>query len=88
MPSYVSHEWKVKKPFSELLPEVDPQGEWWGLSDGEKRKVMDFKVWREQIMEVLEGRKKDIENHSSSDLWQMKWCWSRVKMFGGLTHII
>uniref|UniRef100_A0A3Q4HI44 mitogen-activated protein kinase n=1 Tax=Neolamprologus brichardi TaxID=32507 RepID=A0A3Q4HI44_NEOBR len=25
MPSYVSHEWKVKKPFSELLPEVDPQ---------------------------------------------------------------
>uniref|UniRef100_A0A3Q0SKE0 Mitogen-activated protein kinase 4 n=1 Tax=Amphilophus citrinellus TaxID=61819 RepID=A0A3Q0SKE0_AMPCI len=25
MPSYVSHEWKVKKPFSELLPEVDHQ---------------------------------------------------------------
>lgn len=28
------------------------------VSDGEKRKVKDFKVWREQIMEVLEGRKK------------------------------
>ncbi|XP_068461081.1 mitogen-activated protein kinase 4 [Clinocottus analis] len=27
MPSYVSHGWKVKKPFSELLPEVDAQGE-------------------------------------------------------------
>lgn len=26
MPSYVCHGWKVKKPFSELLPEVDPQG--------------------------------------------------------------
>ncbi|KAM3610945.1 uncharacterized protein V6R79_010973 [Siganus canaliculatus] len=25
MPSYVSHGWKVKKPFSELLPEVDAQ---------------------------------------------------------------
>ncbi|KAM9393527.1 mitogen-activated protein kinase 4 [Pholidichthys leucotaenia] len=25
MPSYVSHEWRVKKPFSELLPEVDAQ---------------------------------------------------------------
>ncbi|XP_008277560.1 mitogen-activated protein kinase 4 [Stegastes partitus] len=25
MPSYVSHGWRVKKPFSELLPEVDAQ---------------------------------------------------------------
>uniref|UniRef100_A0A3B3V158 Mitogen-activated protein kinase 4 n=1 Tax=Poecilia latipinna TaxID=48699 RepID=A0A3B3V158_9TELE len=24
MPSYVSHGWRIKKPFSELLPEVDP----------------------------------------------------------------
>lgn len=27
MPSYVSHGWKVKKPFRDLLPEVDSQGE-------------------------------------------------------------
>lgn len=27
MPSYISHGWKVKKPFCELLPDVDSQGE-------------------------------------------------------------
>lgn len=27
MPSYVSHGWKVKKPFRDLMPEVDSQGE-------------------------------------------------------------
>lgn len=27
MPTYVSNGWKVKKPFSELLPEVDALGE-------------------------------------------------------------
>lgn len=27
MPSYLSHGWKVKKPFSELLPDVDSQGD-------------------------------------------------------------
>lgn len=27
MPSYVSQGWKVKKPFHDLLPEVDSQGE-------------------------------------------------------------
>ncbi|XP_049908116.1 mitogen-activated protein kinase 4 isoform X1 [Epinephelus moara] len=37
MPSYVSHGWRVKKPFSELLPEVDAQGELRGL-----RSAVDF----------------------------------------------
>lgn len=27
MPSYISHGWKVKKPFCELLPDVGSQGE-------------------------------------------------------------
>lgn len=27
MPSYISHGWKVKKPFCELLPDVDSQGD-------------------------------------------------------------
>lgn len=31
MPSYVSHGWKVKKPFRDLLPEVDSQGEMMAL---------------------------------------------------------
>lgn len=39
MPSYVSRGWRVKKPFSELLPEVDAQGEQRELSNGKKRKV-------------------------------------------------
>lgn len=36
MPSYVCHGWKVKKPFSELLPEVDPQGKQAVWMDGLK----------------------------------------------------
>lgn len=39
MPSYVSHGWRVKKPFSELLPEVDAQGERRELSSERKREV-------------------------------------------------
>lgn len=27
MPSYISHGWKVKRPFCEMLPDVDSQGE-------------------------------------------------------------
>lgn len=44
MPSYVSHGWRVKKPFSELLPEVDAQGERRELSSGKKRKVKQYKI--------------------------------------------
>lgn len=44
MPSYVSHGWRVKKPFSELLPEVDSQGERRELSSGEKRKVKQCEI--------------------------------------------
>lgn len=39
MPSYVSHGWRIKKPFSELLPEVDSQGERRELSSEGKRKI-------------------------------------------------
>lgn len=39
MPSYISHGWKVKKPFSDLVPEVDAQGEQMELSGGKTRRV-------------------------------------------------
>lgn len=38
MPSYISHGWKVKKPFCELLPDVDSQGEM----------IVTFLAWQEQ----------------------------------------
>ena len=44
MPSYVSRGWRVKKPFSELLPEVDTQGEERELSSGKKRKVKKYEL--------------------------------------------
>lgn len=39
MPSYVSHGWKVKKPFCELLPEVDSQGD---FHPGEKSAILNL----------------------------------------------
>lgn len=44
MPSYVSHGWRVKKPFSELLPEMDSQGERRELSTEKNRKVKQCKI--------------------------------------------
>jgi len=44
MPSYVSHGWKVKKAFSELLPEVDAQGEQRELSSGKKSNFKKYKI--------------------------------------------
>lgn len=44
MPSYVSHGWRVKRPFSELLPEVDAQGKQREFSSRRMRKVKQCEI--------------------------------------------
>lgn len=70
MPSYVSHGWRVKKPFSELLPEMDAQGERRELSGRKKkRKVKQCEIEWEQIRVMEDERKKkDTEDCSFSEL--------------------
>jgi len=52
MPSYVSHGWRVKKSFSQLLPEADAQGERRELSAGKEVEVRQFKIeWTEVLEE-------------------------------------
>lgn len=69
MPSYVSHGWRVKKPFSGLVPEVDAQGERWELSSGKKREVKQYEIgWRKiRVMEDVR-KKKDTEDSSFFEL--------------------
>lgn len=59
MPSYVSHGWRVKKPFSELLPEMDAQGERRELSGWKKkRKVKQCEIEWGQIRVMEDERRK------------------------------
>lgn len=72
MPSYVSYGWRVKKPFSGLLPEVDAQGEWREVgeeSSGEKMLEKQYEIKRGQIRVMEDVRsKKDTEDSSFSEL--------------------
>ena len=42
IPSYVSHGWRVRRSFRELLPEVDADGERDGV-EGEQRKTLQLR---------------------------------------------
>lgn len=55
MPSYVSHGWRIKKPFSELLPEVDSQGEQREMNGGGKRKIKPCAEVQHVIVAPREG---------------------------------
>ncbi len=70
MPSYVCQGWRVKKPFSELLPEMDAQGERRELSGRKKRrKVKQCEIeWRQIKVMEDERRKKDTEDCCLSEL--------------------
>lgn len=57
MPSYVSHGWRVKKPFAELLPEVDCQGECGELCEIQwiRMRVMEG-AWKKQKIQKDEEK--------------------------------
>lgn len=73
MPSYVSHGWKVKKPFRDLLPEVDSQGE--------------MIAWRLRNLKIfdLEGRFARVMQH----LEKQKAYWNKLgRILSKISHLI